>query len=169
MMLWILLLGVATGMRTMTAVAVLCWSARLGFLPVQGTWAFWMASTVSVVIFTALALGEYVGDVLPKTPRRTDWGPLVARLVFGSVACTAAMTVLMEPVAGGIVFGVIGALAGAFFGMKLRLYLAKLLGRDWPVGIAESALALTISILVAHQLNVPDIFDRVHAMVQPLM
>ena len=73
------LLGVVTGLRTMTPMAVLCWFAYTTDLPVQGTWAFWTAKLVSVIIFTVLAAGEYFGDKLPRTPNRTDPGPLAAR------------------------------------------------------------------------------------------
>ena len=78
MMSWILaipLLGIATGMRSMTPMAVLCWFAYLKYLPVQGTWASWTGHLVTVIIFTLCALGEFVGDKLPGTPSRTAPGP----------------------------------------------------------------------------------------------
>ena len=56
-MLWIVVLGIATGMRTMTAMAVLCWFAWLQLLPLEGTWAFWAGNVISVCIFTLFALG----------------------------------------------------------------------------------------------------------------
>ena len=34
------LMGALTGLRTMTPMAVLCWFAYFGYLPVQNTWAF---------------------------------------------------------------------------------------------------------------------------------
>ncbi len=88
MMTWLIaipLLGVVTGMRTMTAMAVLCWFAYLGYLPLDGTWASWAAKLVTAIIFTVLRLGEFVVDKLPKTPNRTAPGPLLARLVFGGL------------------------------------------------------------------------------------
>ena len=77
-MIAIPLLGVATGARSMTPIAVVCWFAHLGLLPVDHTWAFWTANLASVIVFTALALGEYIGDKLPKTPNRIAPGPLAS-------------------------------------------------------------------------------------------
>jgi len=82
-MSWLLaipLLGVATGLRSLTGIAVLCWFAYLGYLPVGGTWASWTASVAAVAVFTVLAIGEYIVDKLPHTPDRTAPGPLLARL-----------------------------------------------------------------------------------------
>ena len=74
-------LGMMTGLRTMTPIAIVCWFAYLGHLPLEGTWAGWAGKLAAVVLFTLLALGELVADKLPKTPNRTAPGPLAARLV----------------------------------------------------------------------------------------
>ena len=149
-MSWVLaipMLGVVTGMRTMTPIAVLCWFAYLGHLPVEGTWAFWTAKLVTVVVFTVFAIGEYVGDKLPKTPNRTSPGPLGARLIFGGLVGAIAATGMEGSVLEGILFGVLGALVGAFLGYQVRKHLVQILGRpDWNVAILEDASALLISI-----------------------
>ena len=88
MLTWLIaipLLGFVTGMRAMTAMAVLCWFAYRGDLSLDGTWAFWAAKLVTAIIFTVLALGELVVDKLPKTPNRTAPGPLLARVIFGGL------------------------------------------------------------------------------------
>ncbi len=144
-MIWVIVLGVATGMRTMTPMAALCWFAWLGLVPESG-WAVWVGALVSAIVFTVLALGEYVGDTLPKTPMRTAAGPLVSRLVFGGVVGAAAFHAFNEPVAGGVVFGVIGALIGSYGGVRARLWLSGKIGRDLPVALLESALALGLSV-----------------------
>jgi uncharacterized membrane protein len=44
MIAWLIalpVLGAVTGLRTMTPMAVLCWFAYAGHLPVDDTWAFW--------------------------------------------------------------------------------------------------------------------------------
>src|SRR3979490_571095 len=79
------LLGLVTGMRSMTAMAVLCWFAYRGDLSLEGTWESWAAKLLTAIIFTVLALGEFVGDKLPKTPNRIAPGPLLARVVFGGL------------------------------------------------------------------------------------
>src|ERR1700735_1362279 len=87
-MTWLIaipLLGLVTGLRSMTAMAVLCWFAYRGDLPLDGTWASWAAKLTTAIIFTVLAFGEYVADKLPKTPNRTALGPLLARVVIGGL------------------------------------------------------------------------------------
>jgi len=64
--------------------------------------------------------------------------------------CAQALT---EPVAGGVVFGVCGVLIGAYGGVRLRVWLAKKVGRDWPVGVGESAVALGLAVLAAAMLH----------------
>jgi uncharacterized membrane protein len=145
---WYVLLGISTGMRTMTATAVLCWFAWLHLLPQSG-FTLWAASPVSVVVFTLLALGEYYGDTLPITPSRTDLPLVLARLAFGSLVGALASRSTAEPMVGGILFGLIGALIGTYGGYRLRMYGARLVGRDLPVALGESALALGLAVVAA--------------------
>jgi uncharacterized membrane protein len=152
-MFWIICLGIATGMRTMTGIAVVCWAAYFGWLPVQGTWAFWTAKLVSVIVFTVFALGEYVVDTLPTTPSRTAPFPLTARLSFGILVCVVMATVLVQPKAGGVILGVLGALIGAYGGRRVRALGARLVGRDLPVALVESGLALGLSVLTAWSIH----------------
>src|ERR1700733_10683496 len=78
-------LGMVTGMRSMTAMAVLCWFAYRGDLSLGDSWASWAAKLTTAIIFTVLALGELVADKLPKTPNRTAPGPLLVRVVVGGL------------------------------------------------------------------------------------
>jgi uncharacterized membrane protein len=135
-------------MRTMTAIAVLCWFAWSGMLPQQG-WAHWTAYLVSAIIFTVFAIGEYIGDTLPTTPSRTAPGPLGARIVFGAVVGALAAHGIIEPPAGGAIFGVIGVFIGAYGGYQVRMRVARRLGRDLPVALLESAIALGVALFVA--------------------
>jgi uncharacterized membrane protein len=118
-------------------------------LPQTG-WSFWTAKLVTAIVFTVLALGEYVGDTLPQTPNRTAPGPLIARLCFGALVTAMAAHATLEPAAGGVVFGVIGALIGAFGGYHLRAWASRKVGRDLPVALAESALALGLALWAAY-------------------
>lgn len=149
-MYWTTALGVATGMRSMTGMAVMCWFAWLGLLPQHG-WGFWAGNIVSVIVFTVLALGEYWGDTQTFIPNRTDAGPLGARIVFGGIVAGLAAHATLAPTAGGVLFGVVGALIGAFGGIRLRLWAAKKIGRDLPVALAESAFALGLALYSAWQ------------------
>lgn len=149
-MVWVLaipLLGMMTGLRTMTPMAVLCWFAYRGDLPVDGTWAFWTAKLVTAIVFTVLALGEYVGDKLPQTPNRTAPGPLMARVAFAGLVGAICATGVDGPVVEGVLLGVAGALAGAFLGYQIRKHLVEWSGRaDWNVAIVEDGLAILLSV-----------------------
>ena len=137
------ILGGANGCRTMTPIAVLCWFAYTGHLHVEGTWAFWTSSLVSAIIFTALALGEYIGDKLPQTPNRISAGPLAARIVFGGLVGAIVATSLRMPLAAGILLGSISAIAGAFLGFHLRRFLT--VGRglpDFPIALTEDVVTV---------------------------
>ena len=149
---WIFVLGVVTGCRTMTAIAVVCWAAWLGLVPEHG-WAVWITYLVSALVFTGFALGEYIGDTLPNTPSRKAAGPLAARLVFGALVGALAATAIYEPVAGGILTGVVGAAVGAWGGYALRTVFARRLGRDLPVALAESAVVLLLALFAVAQLH----------------
>lgn len=144
-MIWYFLLGLATGMRTMTAIGVLCWFSWLGILPQSG-WSFWLANPISVVIFTLAALAEYYGDTLPITPNRTDLPLLLARCAFGTLVGVLAAHTINEPLIGGILFALAGVFLGAFGGIRLRRWGTRCFGRDLPAALMESALALGIAI-----------------------
>src|SRR4051794_38701158 len=88
----ILIIGFATGLRSMTTPAVVAWAAYLGRLSLGATSLSFMASPIAVGIFTLFAIGEYVADLLPNTPNRTGAVGLIARFITGSFsgACLAA-------------------------------------------------------------------------------
>jgi uncharacterized membrane protein len=141
-----------TGLRTMTAMAVLCWFAWTQLLPQHG-WTFWVGSLVSVIVFTVCAVGEYVVDTLPTTPSRTAPVGLIARIVFGGLVGVLAAHAVIEPAVGGAIFGVVGALIGAFGGVRVRMYWSKALGKDLPVALAESVIALGLAVGACWELH----------------
>jgi uncharacterized membrane protein len=144
-MYYTIFVTIASGMRTFTGFAVVCWAAYLGYLPVEGTWASWTAKLATVIVMTVLALGEYWGDTQPKTPSRKSLGPLLARLSFGVLAGMVIAAGLDQPKAGGVILGIIGALIGTYGGYRARAFGARLLGRDLPVALFESAVALGLA------------------------
>ncbi len=141
---WILMLGVVTGMRTMTAIAMVCWGAWLAWLPETG-WASWTTYLVSAIVFSLMAAGEYIGDTRANTPSRKAVGPALARVVFGGLVGALAAKAISEPLAGGILVGVIGALIGTWGGFAARRWGAKKAGNDLPVALLESAFALVLA------------------------
>jgi uncharacterized membrane protein len=154
MMSWLLalpLLGIATGLRTMTPMAVLCWFAHLGYLPVEGTWAAWTARLGVAILFTVFAVGEYVGDKLPRTPNRTSPGPLLARAVFGGVAGSICATAMHGSRLEGILLAVAGALVGSFTGFIIRRDIVQKLGcADWPIALVEDISAILAAMFALH-------------------
>ncbi len=146
-------MGIATGLRTMTPMAVLCWFAYLKLLPETG-WAFWAGSLISAIVFTVLALGEYVGDTLPRTPSRMAPGPLTARLAFGVLVGALIARAMLQPLAGGIIIGFFGALIGSYGGFRARAAVARWRGRDLPVAAGESLFALLLALGAAWALHI---------------
>ena len=145
-MLAIPVLGLCTGLRTMTPIALVCWYCHLGYLPVGGTWASWIASPITVGVFTLLAIGEYIGDKLPSTPSRISLFPLLARLAFGGLVGALVATGLKGSVEEGVFLGVAGAALGAYAGYHVRRHLVHSSG--WPdmrVALIEDAVTLVLS------------------------
>ena len=150
-MTWLIaipLLGVVTGMRTMTAMAVLCWFAYRGDLSLDDTWALWAANLVTAIIFTVLALGEYVVDKLPKTPNRTAPALLLGRVAMGGLVGAIVAAGLNGSEIEGIILAVGGTLIGAFGGFLIRREIVlRSGGKDWPVALAEDASAIIGAVL----------------------
>jgi uncharacterized membrane protein len=150
-MTWLIaipLLGVVTGMRTMTAMAALCWFAYRGDLPLEDTWAFWAGKLVTAIIFSVLALGEYVVDKLPKTPNRTAPPLLLARVLMGGLVGAIVAAGLNGSEFEGVILGVGGALIGTFGGFLVRREIVLRLGsKDWPVALIEDASAILCAVM----------------------
>lgn len=141
------ILGVSTGMRSFTPLAVAAWFAKEGKLPVQGTWAAWLAHPAAVGLLTAGAVGEYVGDKLPSSPDRTDLLPLIGRVAFGGLLGAILATAFKRPIAGGIAMGAVGAAAGTYGGYYLRKGLTKGTGwPDLPVALAGDVAAVGLAV-----------------------
>ena len=153
-MSWLLalpLLGVATGMRTFTPISVTCWFAYLGYLPVGGTWASWTARLGVAVLFTALAIGEYVGDKLPRTPNRTAPAPLLARVAVAALCGSICATALHGSGLEGVLLAAAGAFAGTFGGFMIRRDVAQKLGcSDWPIALVEDVSSILAAMFALH-------------------
>ncbi len=146
--LLVLLLGVCTGLRTLTPIAVLCWFAYRNALHLVG-WRSFTANLIAVCIFTLMALGEYIGDKLPSTPSRTSPVGLIGRSLFGAfVALLLAQPLLLNPVTA-ILVGILGALIGTYGGWFARTRcVLGLKCPDWPVAVAEDCLTILFSIVL---------------------
>lgn len=136
-----LLIGVVAGLRSLTAPAVVAWGAYLGWIDVHGTWASWMASIITVIVFTVLAVGELVNDKLPKTPARTAPPIFAARIITGGLA-GAVLGAWPHWTFSALGAGVIGAVLGTLGGYHARKRLAAAAGRDLPIALLEDAVAV---------------------------
>jgi uncharacterized membrane protein len=137
------LLGFVDGLRSLTAPAIVCWAAHLGWLRFAGTKFAFIDHRSTLVVFTVLAMIELVVDKLPNTPARTAPLGLVARIVLGGASglALATGTGISAPLAG--VIASIGAVAGAFAGYNIRhAVVFKAHVPDIVVAIAEDVIAI---------------------------
>jgi uncharacterized membrane protein len=108
-----------------------------------------MGSTAAVVVFSVLAVGEYIADLLPTTPRRTTPGPLVARAVMGGLSGASLCASANRSVALGVIIGAIGGVIGAFAGYESRARLVRSLNvKDRVVAVCEDVVALALAYLM---------------------
>lgn len=141
-------IGFVAGLRSLTAPAAVSWAARLGWLNLASSPLAFMGSTAAVIVFSLLAVVEYVSDLLPKTPSRTTAGPLIARILMGGLAgaCICASAVQSLPL--GAVLGGTGGVIGAFAGFQARTRLVRALRvKDAFVAIPEDLVAMGLAYL----------------------
>ena len=139
-------IGLVAGMRSMLAPAVVSWAAYFGWLPLGESSLHFMASPISVALFSLLALGELMADKLPFIPRRTEAGPLVVRLLSGGLsgACLSAASTQTWMI--GAAAGAIGAVIGAFAAYHLRRRLTVGAGmKDFLVALPEDLIAIALA------------------------
>jgi uncharacterized membrane protein len=142
-------IGVVSGLRTFTGPGAVVWAAHLGWINLSGTPLAFMGSTWALVLFTILALLEYVGDQLPSTPARTTPMQLGARLVLGvlagiSLAAAGGASLLL-----GAICAVVGVLVGTYGGYNARVALVRSLKvPDIAVGVPEDLIAIALGLFV---------------------
>jgi uncharacterized membrane protein len=139
-------IGIVAGLRTFTAPAAVSWAAYLGWLNLQGSPLAFLGSTVAVAILSLAAIGEYLADVLPKTPSRTKPGPLVARIVTGGLSGACLCASANQSLIAGAVLGAAGGVIGAFAGYQVRTRLVSgLKVKDIFIAIPEDLVAIAIA------------------------
>ena len=150
--LLLFLLGFVDGLRSLTAPAVVCWAAHLGWLHFAGTKFAFIDHPSTLIVFTMLAIIELVADKLPNTPARTAPVGLIARIVLAGASglALAAGAGMSAPLAG--VIASVGAIAGAFAGYHIRRAVVfKAHVPDFVAAIAEDAIAIAGGLMiVAH-------------------
>jgi uncharacterized membrane protein len=142
-------LGMATGLRSMTPAAVLAWAAQLRWPQLGQTGFAFMAAPISAYILTLGACVELVFDKLPITPSRLTPGPLGARVVLGGLCAATLSAAVQQSAIAGAVAGGLGGFAGAWTGYHLRRYLTTTRkAPDLAVALLEDAVAIVAAVVV---------------------
>jgi uncharacterized membrane protein len=142
-------IGLVAGLRSLTAPAAVSWAAHLGWLDLHGSPFAFMGSWAAVLVFSVLAVIEYVMDLLPTTPSRTAPGPLIARVVTGALSGACLFVAAHQSLPAGAVLGGIGGVLGAFAGYQARTRLVNgLRVKDAFVAIPEDLVAIALALFV---------------------
>jgi len=75
----VLAIGFAVGLRTFTGPAVIAWAAYLGCINIGSTALSFLASPIALGVLSLAAFGEYVYDLLPIAQPRTAVPGLTGR------------------------------------------------------------------------------------------
>jgi uncharacterized membrane protein len=142
-------IGMLSGLRALSPIAVLCWLAMLHRLPLTG-WVSFVGSKVAVGLFSLGAVGELISDKLPKTPSRLKQPGFSIRIVMGAFCGLILATAASFSLIGGAVLGAIGAVAGSYLGYFVRSRTTAKFGLpDLPVALVEDVICIGGSLLVA--------------------
>ena len=124
-------IGFVSGLRTFTPVAAV----------------LLMRGGILGIIATVAAVGEYVLDVLPNTPSRTQAIGLSARIVSGAFVGWIIATMHDGSGIFGAIAGIAGAVIGAYAGHAARLAAIARIGR-YPAAIVEDLVAIGLAALI---------------------
>lgn len=130
------LIGLTSGLRALTPLAIVSEAARRGRLDGGGAPRLLASPWVTAGV-GALAAGELAGDKLPSAPDRTIAPGMAARLVTGGLA-GAALADRRHRYAGAAL-GAAGAVVGAHLGLRARMWAMRRFGQT-STGLAEDAL-----------------------------
>ena len=136
-----LLLGVVSGLRTMTGPMLVSWGACLGWIKLETTPLAFLGYTYTPWVLTLLAIGELIIDKRPSTPSRTVPPQFGARIVSGGLS-GAAIGAAHGAMLAGLLAGIVGAVIGTLGGRQMRAQLASSFGKDLPAALLEDAVAV---------------------------
>jgi uncharacterized membrane protein len=141
------LMGVISGLRAMTAPAVVSWAAWTGTLPLLDSPLQFMGYAYTPYLFSALALLEIFNDKRPATPSRKSPPQFLVRIFSGCLvgACIGASAQALWP---GLIAGAGGAIIGTVDGASVRVKLANAFRRDLPAALVEDVVAISLGIVV---------------------
>jgi uncharacterized membrane protein len=136
-------IGIVAGLRSLLAPAAVAWAAHFEWLNLHASPLEFMGSTAAVAIFSIFAIGELIADKLPKTPKRTAFAPLLARVLMGGLCGASLCAAAGKSLLAGALLGGTGGLIGAFVGYEIRRRLVNNLHiKDFLVAICEDLVAI---------------------------
>ncbi len=136
-----MLLGTATGLRSMTGLAALTQAAQRR--AIRPSSAFWRSRTLANSVALAAA-GEYVADKTPLVPARVDAGPLAGRILLGGLC--GAILARRKYRRAAIATGAIAAAGATYLGFRLRRQITRNGVEDLPVALVEDAIAMGLAV-----------------------
>jgi uncharacterized membrane protein len=135
------LIGVFTGLRTISPIALVARATRKGALATKGPLFHLGEPRVAGALAVAAGL-ELIADKLPWTPRRTLPPSLIGRTIMGGVA-GACLARGGSQIATHAIAGALGGIAGCFGGYILRKQaVERLQTRDLYVALVEDAITI---------------------------
>src|SRR3954451_11404409 len=147
-LLFAFLIGLFTGLRSLTGPAVTAWAVYFGWLQLERPLSY-IGSLPSVAILTLLAVLELVADKLPQTPNRTSLVGLSARILMGGLvgACVAAAGA--QGAIAGALLGALAGIVGCFAGYRARTGVVRSLAtRDLYIALIEDLVAVIGSLAI---------------------
>ena len=144
-----LVLGILSGGRSATPLAVLALNHDRSSL--KGSWQQWkvFSTPLGRGLLVTSAVGELIGDKLPKTPNRISPTGLVGRIGSGALAGAALGTTGKRDLRiEGAILGGLGALVGSFVGWGARKLVGSVGLPDPVVALAEDAATIAGSVKV---------------------
>jgi uncharacterized membrane protein len=139
-------IGIVAGLRSLLAPAIVAWAAHFDWLNLHGSPLAFMGSRTAVGIFSVLAIGELIADKLPKTPKRTAFGPLLARILLGGLCGASLSAATGKSLLTGALLGGTGGVIGAFVGYETRRRIVNSLHiKDIFFAICEDLVAIALA------------------------
>jgi len=140
-------LGIATGLRSMTPLAVLSWkaSSEPASTP-SGLPLHFLGNRVVARLMLLMATGELVADKLPITPKRTMPASLIGRVGLGALCGAVACSQEKQPAAMGAGIGALAAGWSTYAATAGRAALTEAGLPDFAVALAEDLLTAALSL-----------------------
>lgn len=147
--------GALTGIRSMSAVAVVSLRLRGQKEDFRYGPARWLASEQAPGLLSMAAAGELAGDKLPFVPARTRPAPLLGRAAFGALCGAAIAQMRGTSPASAAATGALAAVASATVVTGLRRFVThRLHVPDFLIGLTEDYVVLRGASVLHRELDV---------------